>query len=107
MIRAFMICLSLLMFAATAPSSLAQSSEKSSKKSYTLRGKVEEVNAKGKTLTVNHETVAGWMEAMTMVYSVDGEEVFKSVKPGDKITATVYDGDYTLHNVQVVPPAGK
>ena len=28
------------------------------------------------------------------------------VKAGDEITAKVYDGDYTLYNVQVVAPTG-
>ena len=107
MIRLCIVCLSLLIFAAAPASSFMQSADKTSKKGYTLRGKVEDVNQKGKTLTVNHEKVEGWMEAMTMVYVVDGDEVFKSVKTGDKITATVYDGDYTLHNVQIVPAAKK
>jgi Cu/Ag efflux protein CusF len=72
------------------------------KKAYTLRGKVEAVNAGTKSLTVNHEKVDGWMEAMTMAYAVDSEDVLKRVKVGDRITAKVYDGDYTLHDVQVV-----
>ena len=73
------------------------------KKAYTLKGKVEAVNASTKSLTVNHEKVDGWMEAMTMAYAVDKDEVLKQVKVGDQITAKVYDGDYTLHDVRVVP----
>jgi Cu/Ag efflux protein CusF len=73
------------------------------KKAYTLKGKVEAINASTKSLTVNHEKVEGWMEAMTMAYAVDKDEVLKQVKVGDHITAKVYDGDYTLHDVRVVP----
>ncbi len=76
------------------------------KKASTLRGKVEAVNAGAKSLTVNHEAVAGWMDAMTMPYQVDKEDVLKRVKAGDQITAKVYEGDYTLYDVQVVPPKG-
>jgi protein SCO1 len=74
-------------------------------KSFTLRGKVEEV---GKDrLTVNHERVEGYMGAMTMPYKVDTPDVLSKVKVGDQIEATVYADDYTLYNIKVVPPATK
>lgn len=44
------------------------------------------------------------MGEMTMGYGVDGDTVFNRVKAGDQITAKVYEGDFTLHEVQVVPP---
>ena len=77
------------------------------RKGYTLRGKVEQVNESTKSLTVAHEKVEGWMDAMTMTYAVDKEETLKHVKAGDQITATVYDGDYTLHDIKVVTPEKK
>jgi len=73
------------------------------KKTYTFKGKVEGVNQKAKTLTVNGEEVAGWMGAMTMDYQVEDPAIFKTVKVGDQISSTVYEGDYVLHKVQVVP----
>jgi len=79
--------------------------QQSGKKEHTFRGKVEQVDAKSKMLTVNGEKVDGWMGAMTMSYAVDKEEVLGKVKAGDQITAKVYDGDFkTLHDVQVIPP---
>ena len=72
------------------------------KKTYTFHGKVEAVNASANSLTVNGEKVEGWMDAMTMSYKVDDPAVLKNVKAGDRIMATVYDGDMTLHRVQVV-----
>ena len=72
------------------------------KKSYTLRGKVEGVDATAKSLTVNHDKVEGWMAGMTMKYKVDNADVFTAVKNGDTIEATVYDGDYTLYKAHVV-----
>ena len=75
------------------------------KKEYTFRGKVEKIDAKAKTLTVNGENVEGWMSAMTMTYGVDKEDVINHVKVGDQITAKVYDGDVkTLYDVKVTPP---
>lgn len=73
-------------------------------KPMTFHGKVEAITDKG--LTVNGEKLEGWMDAMTMSYPVDKPDVLKKVKVGDTIMATVYKGDITLHNVQVMP-AGK
>ena len=73
------------------------------KKSYTFHGKVEAVDESAKSLKVNGEEVKGWMAAMTMDYKVDDPATLKKVMPGDQIMATVYDGDYTLHKVQVMP----
>ena len=84
------------------PAAYAQQRQK---KEYSFHGKVEKVDAKAKTLTVDGEKVEGWMAAMTMIYSVDKEDVLKQVKTGDQITAKVREDDFkTLYDVQVVPP---
>jgi protein SCO1 len=75
------------------------------KKSYKFHGKVEAVDESGKSLKVNGEKVAGWMDAMTMSYKVDDAAILKNVKVGDEIMATVYDGDIVLHKVMVMPKA--
>jgi len=74
------------------------------KKEHAFKGVVQKVDAKAKSLTVDGENVPGWMMAMTMVYTPDKEEIFKTVKAGDQITATVKDGDTkTLYDVKIVP----
>lgn len=78
--------------------------QQNDKKAFTFRGKVEQVNSATKRLTVHSEPVAGWMGEMTMEFAVDSDAVFDRVKAGDQITAKVYEGDFTLHEVQVVPP---
>ena len=73
------------------------------KKTYTFHGKVEAVDPGTNSMKVNGEEVKGWMAAMTMDYKVDDAAVLKKVKPGDQISATVYEGDLVLHKVQVEP----
>lgn len=77
------------------------------KKSFTFHGKVQTIDAASKTMTIDGDKVEGWMDAMSMKYSVDNADVFKTVKVGDTIEATVYDGDYKLYKVHVVNPAAK
>jgi Cu/Ag efflux protein CusF len=77
-------------------------------KEHAFKGVVQKIDEKAKSLTVDGENVPGWMMAMTMSYTADKEEVFKTVKVGDQITATVKDGDFkTLYNVKVVPKEKK
>jgi Cu/Ag efflux protein CusF len=75
------------------------------KKEHAFKGVVQKVDAQTKSLTVDGENVPGWMTAMTMTYTADKEDIFKTVKAGDQITATVKDGDTkTLYDVKIVPP---
>jgi outer membrane protein, heavy metal efflux system len=69
------------------------------KKEYAFRGRVEQVDANAKRLTVASEPIEGWMGAMTMAFKVSNEEVLARLKPGDQITAKVYEGDFTLYDV--------
>ena len=90
------------------PTAFAQ---QAGKKEFAFKGKVEKVDTRAKTLTVNNENIPGWMVSMSMSYAVDkGDEVLKTIKAGDQITAKVYDGDFkTLYDVKIVPkePAKK
>ena len=89
-----LFCVLLVSFAAQA---------QTAKGEHAFKGVVQKIDEKAKSMTVDGENVPGWMMAMAMVYSPDKEEVLKTVKVGDQITATVKDGDFkTLYNVKVV-----
>jgi Cu/Ag efflux protein CusF len=84
---------------------MTATAQQSKGKSHTLEGKVEGVQTD--RLVVNHGKVEGYMDAMTMPYKVEKPDILKQVKVGDRISATVYDGDYTLYDLHVVPPQDK
>jgi|307.fasta_scaffold1224600_1 Cu/Ag efflux protein CusF len=87
----------LCMLAAT--SAFAQANAK--KKSYTLHGKIEAVKGSEKKVTVKHDKIEGYMGAMTMDYKVADDAMLKKLKPGDEITATLYQDDYTLYDIRL------
>ena len=69
-------------------------------KSHTLEGKVEAVQTN--KVIVNHGRIEGYMDAMVMPYKVDKPDILKKIKAGDQISATVYDGDFTLYDIHVL-----
>lgn len=71
-------------------------------KAYSFRGKVEQVDPVAKKLTVTNEPIEGWMGSMTMGYAVGNPDVLSGLKPGDQISAKVYEGDFTLYDVRAV-----
>jgi protein SCO1 len=65
----------------------SQSSAESSVKTYKLRGKVVSTNAAAGEVTLDHEAIPGFMEAMTMPYKLKDGNVLSELHPGDMITA--------------------
>lgn len=73
-------------------------------KRYELKGKVLTVEKDKHLVTVSHEEIKDFMDAMTMPFTVRDEWVFDQVAPGDQITATlVVDGiDSWLESVVLI-----
>ena len=72
-------------------------------KTYPLKGTVMALDEKERLATIKHETIPGWMEAMTMKFPVRSDAEWKKLRAGDEIRATVYvrDLDYHIGDVQV------
>ena len=82
-----------------------QQADHSGKKEFVFKGTVEKVDASAKSISVKNENIPGWMNSMSMSYTVDKPEVLKNVKPGDQVTAKVFEGDFkVLYDLKVVPP---
>ncbi|MEO8077324.1 MAG: copper-binding protein, partial [Acidobacteriota bacterium] len=73
---------------------------------YELKGTVVSIDKPGKRLTVDHEAIPGFMEAMTMAYPVRDDRVFDRLSPGAQVTATLVSahGGYWLEQIAVVKP---
>lgn len=79
---------------ASAPSASAQR--------YDLRGIIRGVDVKKREVTVEHEDIPGYMDAMTMSFPVrDDPQVFEILRAGDRLEAklVVDEGDYWLEQV--------
>jgi hypothetical protein len=62
-------------------------------KTYTMAGKIVGRDASENSLKVDHEAIAGYMEAMTMDYIVRGANVDALPPNGTAITATLHVTD--------------
>jgi protein SCO1/2 len=79
-------------------------------KVYKLRGKVVSTNAAKGEVTLNHEAIPGFMDAMTMPYKLKDASILSELHPGDVITADVLvsqdpDADVLLDHIVVVAQA--
>jgi len=75
-----------------------------------LRGKVVSADAAKGEVTLNHEAIPGFMEAMTMPYKLKDASILSELHPGDTITADVLvsedpNADYLLDHIVVVAQA--
>jgi len=84
-----------------------QAPASASYKVYKLRGKVVTTNAATGEVTLNHEAIPGFMDAMTMPYKLKDPSILGELHPGDVITADVLvsqdaDADVLLDHIVVV-----
>jgi Cu/Ag efflux protein CusF len=75
-------------------------------KRYQLKGTVISANPEAKQILVNGEEIRGFMDAMTMPYTVKDARLLEGIGFGDRITAdVVVEGDqFWLESIIVVKP---
>jgi protein SCO1/2 len=91
----------------TGPRPDQQDAADSSYKTFKMRGKVVSTNPSTGEVTVNHEAIPGFMEAMTMPYKVKDANILSELHAGDAITADVLapkdaNADVLLDHIVVV-----
>lgn len=76
----------------------------SNAKRFELHGKVVSVQPEDKQVTVTHDQIPGYMDAMTMPFSVRNTSLLSEMKAGDEITASlVVDGSRSwLDEISIV-----
>ncbi len=114
MIRRFAACFLLAFVALTGCRSGQQPASQTPAiqnfKVYKLRGKVVSTNAAKGEVTLNHEAIPGFMDAMTMPYNLKDPTILGELHPGDVITADVLvsqdpNADVLLDHIVVVAQA--
>ena len=88
-------------------SAAENSAESSSDKVYKLRGKVVAINSATGEVTLNHEAIPGFMDAMTMPYKLKDPSILSELHPGDALTADLLvsqdaDASVLLDHIVVV-----
>ena len=56
---------------------------------YKLVGEVRKIEKQDREVTIRHEAIPGFMEAMTMGYRVDPPSLLEGLKFGDKVRFTI------------------
>lgn len=77
-------------------------------KPYALKGVVVSVDRAGGKVTVKHERVPGYMDAMTMPFAVSEPKLLGDLRPGDTIEARLLVGERSsrLEGIVVSRPPG-
>jgi protein SCO1/2 len=84
-----------------------QAGQASNFKIYKLRGKVVSTNPATGEVTLDHEAIPGFMEAMTMPYKLKDPGILSELHPGDVLTADLFvsqdaDASVFLDHIVVV-----
>jgi protein SCO1/2 len=89
------------------PQKFAATEASPSFKIYKLRGKIVSTNAATGEVTLDHEAIPGFMDAMTMPYRLKDASILSELHPGDVLTADLLvlqnaDADVLLDHIVVV-----
>ena len=80
-------------------------------KRYEFKGKVVSVDRVQQRVTVSHEEIRGYMDAMTMPFALKDPSLISDIMPGDLIQATLFisdaDASAWLEDVAITKPASR
>jgi|SRR5438477_5026293 len=76
-------------------------------KHYPLHGRVMSIDKLGHELIIDHDSIPGFMEAMTMPYPVSDNSMMEQVVPGDEIRADLkVEGErISIDKIEVIKKA--
>lgn len=76
-------------------------------KRYELKGKVVSVDRAQQRVTIAHEEIRGYMEAMTMPFTLKDTAIIRDISPNDSIQATlvVAEDSSWLEDIAITKPA--
>ena len=80
---------------------LAATSTRAADKEYAVKGMVLEVNRSTRSFVVSHETIDGFMQAMTMPFEVRDAAELSSLVPGAVVTFTLVVGESTAYATRI------
>lgn len=109
--RIFALSIALALAALTGchagPKAEQQAATDSSFKIYKLRGKVMSTNAATGEVTLAHDAIPGFMDAMTMPYKLKDPNILTDLHPGDLLTADLFvsqgaDADVFIDHIVVI-----
>jgi len=89
------------------PKADQQASDYSGYKVYKLRGKVMSTNPATGEVTLAHDAIPGFMDAMTMPYKLKDPNILTDLHPGDVLTADLFvsqgaDADVFIDHIVVI-----
>jgi protein SCO1/2 len=107
--RSLFSLLALLIACASLLSCQPQQQQMSEGKRYELKGKVVSVDRVQQRVTISHEEIRDYMDAMTMPFNLKDPSIIKDILPGDAIQATLVISDTSawLEDVVLTKPGVK
>jgi len=88
----------------SAPQPATQRVEAAQAKRYHLKGKVVSIDKQSKMANIDSDAIPGFMDAMTMAYTVKPESELNQLKPGETIAAdlVVQNENAWLENLHAI-----
>ena len=72
---------------------------------HTFRRTVDQLDVDATRLPATDEPIEGWIGNRTVAYNVSND-VLARLKPGDQLTTSVSEGDFTHYDIALVPQTG-